>query len=553
MNKYKKLIDQASQTGLHLLLPEAKAQLEELKAGALRTLENGKYIKIPLVGLFNAGKTTLVNALIGQPGLLPVNIIPTTAIPCEIYPVTPGATPYAVVTRGEQKIYEGPIEGYDSCPKQPGDMGRVYVDSDFVRRLEARGIVIVDMPGSDSGIKEHNDAIIRYVEQGTIFALLTDAKNGSLNSADIAFIEELGKYGLMTVIFISKTDLIGAASLQDVRELIAEQAAGAAAKPDVKAISVANGDTAAFTDWVEGINVTEINDRRFYPVVREYVTALRNALVMRRDILGNSSSFGDIDAKIRQLEGDLVEIKQKLDGRIESADSLEKSTQDILDWVENDMRANSRLVAEAILSNNSTQVNETIMSIVRPALMKAFAEERRQFVEAMQAELDSITKRMLENIEIPANVIGDLIDANSEIIIGGVRALAERLTLSGNPWAVLAGTVLRIIAEWIPDLLRSIFGGQERAITRIEQKFMGPFTSQILGSLRPKVRDMVKTQQDRILEDAQKKYADQVAQIQESLRQLHEERKKGEADYANSIATLTEAVDQLDRLNGSIQ
>lgn len=553
MQIYKELITQTSEIGMSLLLPEAQGQLRKQEQEALELLDSQQYVKVPIVGLFDAGKTSLINSLTAHRGLLPVDIIPMTSIPCEIYAAQNEDEQRAEIFRGKDCVYEGSIEGYGDFNKRLGDVGRVYVNSDFVRSVQKRGLILVDMPGTDSGIREHNDAIVRYVQQGTLFAQLVSAKNGSLSSSDIAFIRELKQYGLHTAVFISKTDLVTAEGLEEIREYINSQYQGIIETTEaVGQVCAANDDVAAFINWINTIDVEAVNKKRFSPIVISYVAAMRSAIVTRRQLLKNNINFGDIDSKIAELEEQLCQVNEILSGSIENADTPEKSTQDILDWVENDMYRNSRLVAESILSNNVTQVNETIMSIVRPALLNAFAEERKQFVEAMRTELDAVTRRLLEGIEIPSDLIDDMISENEDIIIGYLQILAERLSQSNNPWVALAGLVLRLLAEWVPDMLREIFGGQERAIRKIEQKFIGPFTSQILNLLRPAVLQQVKEQQEHILNGVRIKYAERVSQIKEALRNLHEQRAQGENDFSQQIATLDTAISQLDSINGSL-
>lgn len=552
MQRYKKLITQTSEIGMSLLLPETQKQLRKQEQETLASLDGQQYVKVPIVGLFDAGKTSLINSLIAHRGLLPVDIVPKTSIPCEIYVAANADEQRAEIFRGEKCVYEGAVEGYGDFDKIPGDVGKVYVDSNLIRSMQKRGLILVDMPGTDSGIREHNEAIMRYVQQGTLFALLVSAKNGSLSSSDIAFIRELKQYGLRTSVFISKTDLVTDDGLEEVQEYINSQYQSIIDTAEtVGQVCAANDDVTAFINWIDTVDVEAVNKKRFSPIVISYVTAMRLALVTRRQLLEDDMNFGDIDAKIAELEGQLCQVNEILSGSIENADTPEKSTQDILDWVENDMRLNSRLVAESILSNSVTQVNETILSIVRPALFNAFAEERKQFVEVMKTELDAVTRKLLEGIEIPKNFIDDMISENADIIIGSLQILADRLSQSGNPWVSIAGMILRLLAEWVPDVLREIFGGQERAIRKVEQKFMGPFTSQILNSLRPVVLQQVKDQQNHILNGVRLEYAGRVAQIKEELRNLHEQRARGENDFSQQIITLNTAVSQIESIYGS--
>ena len=47
-------------------------------------LSNHAYIKVPFVGDFNAGKSSLINSFLGIE-LLPTNILPETAVSYELY------------------------------------------------------------------------------------------------------------------------------------------------------------------------------------------------------------------------------------------------------------------------------------------------------------------------------------------------------------------------------------------------------------------------------------------------------------------------------------
>lgn len=60
----------------------AKANVD--KTNLERELNTRSYVKVPFVGDFNAGKSSLINSLLG-PDLLPTNILPETAVSYELY------------------------------------------------------------------------------------------------------------------------------------------------------------------------------------------------------------------------------------------------------------------------------------------------------------------------------------------------------------------------------------------------------------------------------------------------------------------------------------
>ena len=547
--KYIDKIKEISKIGLPVLLSETQVQLKNKEESSIKAIESNNLIKVTISGHFNAGKTSLINALVEQHRLLPVDTIPTTSIPCEIYPAVDENNQYAQIFRDGDCVYEGSLEGYGKFKVIPGDVGKAYIRSKFISSCYSRGIVLVDMPGSDSGIREHNDAILRYVNEGAAFACVVSVTNGSLSSSEMAFIKEIKEYGLPCALFLSKTDLRSAEQVSSIVELCTEQFNTYMEQDNyVGTVCSNNSDVNAFCHWIESIETDKINDQRFSPIVKSYLEAVRSAIVDYRNIIIGNGDTADIDAKIKELEEEIKTVYKLLDEALANADTPEKSTQDIVDQVGNDMHANSRLVAQAIMTGNTIQVNETIMSVIRPSLLKAFAQEREQFVNVMKTELDAVTSRLLGNIEISQDVIDGMITNNSDTIISGIQLLSDRLIGSGNYWAVIAGQFLKLIAEYIPGLIRKAMGAQERAIKKIEQKFVGPFTQQILSSLYPIVKEQVKLQQMHILERVRQQFGLKIAQLQEALNHLKDRKKDIGMDIAIQVEKLDNALAQLSGL-----
>ena len=107
---------------------------------------------------------------------------------------------------------------------------------------------------------------------------------------------------------------------------------------------------------------------------------------------------------------------------------------------------------------------------------------------------------------------------------------------------------MKLIAEYIPGLIRKAMGAQERAIKKIEQKFVGPFTQQILSSLYPIVKEQVKLQQMHILERVRQQFGLKIAQLQEALNHLKDRKKDIGMDIAIQVEKLDNALAQLSGL-----
>ena len=170
--------------------------VEKIEADAdvlLGRITKDNFIKIPFVGDFSSGKSSLLNAYIGS-DLLPTNILPETAVAYELY--------YAedekleLYSDGVLKETKNSLSQIKDFNVSPGDVVYVYINNEKIRSLNSRGIVLVDMPGIDSGIEAHNSAILHYIREGSVFMIFTDTEQATLRSSTISFIREIQQYGL---------------------------------------------------------------------------------------------------------------------------------------------------------------------------------------------------------------------------------------------------------------------------------------------------------------------------------------------------------------------
>lgn len=144
----------------------AIARISAAKESILNRIQNDAFVKVPFVGDFSAGKSSLLNAFLDRQELLPTDITPETAVSYELW--------YAedeMLELWKNNSLAGTykIEEIKKLNVSPGNIVKVYLNNGKIKDLNQRGIVLVDMPGVDSGIEAHTSAILNYITFPCIF------------------------------------------------------------------------------------------------------------------------------------------------------------------------------------------------------------------------------------------------------------------------------------------------------------------------------------------------------------------------------------------------
>ena len=533
-------------------------------AGMVSDLENTKKmlkttakVKLPIIGVFNAGKTTLVNSLLGADGSLPVNIVPETAIPCEIYPVEESVVSHAEIYRGNLCIYNGDIAGYGHVDVEPGDFGKVYTTSPLVKEWNDRGIILVDMPGYDSGIEEHNSAIGRYMNQGTVFAFLINCTHGSLRASELSFLKEVCHYGLKIGVFLTWSDQQSSEKNEEVKEYIEYQTQSFLPKgTKVGKLAALDNDNADFIDFVNGLDVISIISEKSKPIAQSFVSKqianLKGVIALVQSGLDDTA----INSKINELSQKIHEMESLQKSRFEEADTPEQSTQDVLDAARLAIKMNASILADAILqsrgSGTISSVTETLISILRPALAKAFREEQEQFINTLKTDISELTRHILEGIDIPTDVLEEIIGNNEQAIVGYIHLLADMLQKHSHPVVKIIGNVLTFVAEYIPDILREFFGGKEKVHARLVENIQGPISDAIVSGLRKPVTEQIRALQAQILQTTCSQYEASINKMKETLATLYESKNSEQKNAEAEIAKYKEVINKIKEIYDGI-
>lgn len=205
---YARWISRGGEAGWRAVLEEveelakARLSLPTLAEVAALRLDFDQPLRVVVIGEFNAGKSSLINALLGQT-VAPVGILPTTATinrlrwaPDHFVRVdfldparVPRILEYAAVS---DYLKREPVDGISSVS--------IFSPLEPLRQLE-----VVDTPGFNAGQADHQTVALRAAQRAHVLIWLVDASS-PLKSSEAKQVAALREIKVPTCVVVNKCD-----------------------------------------------------------------------------------------------------------------------------------------------------------------------------------------------------------------------------------------------------------------------------------------------------------------------------------------------------------
>lgn len=225
---------------------EAFAGVRQRLADLRRRLGEQR-LHVAILGQFKRGKSTVLNALLGEP-LLPTAVVPVTAIPTY---VRAGATPQVAISfRGDRR----PAEEFTA--EKAIDLEKhihrfVAEEANRDNRLDvaavqvflpapvvSKGIVLIDTPGIGSTLRHNTEATLGFLPQYDV-ALFVVSVDPPMTQVEAEFLATVLAHVPHLAFVLNKVDQIDAAehpaALGFLRDVLSKQSH---VPPDVRIFSV---------------------------------------------------------------------------------------------------------------------------------------------------------------------------------------------------------------------------------------------------------------------------------------------------------------------------
>ncbi len=519
---------------------------------------SGFRLKILFSGGFSTGKSAAINTLLDRP-LLKESLTPETAIASELI-YDEDEYVEVVSKNGKVKIS---IDEAESIDTSLYEYLIWHINCENLKKINK--YTIVDMPGFNSGIENHNKAILRYAGNGNAYILVIDCEGGEIQESLALFMEEIRNYNNNIAIAVSKTDKKSPELVDEVAANIADSAEDIFGEP-VNVIKISKYDKetpAKLIETINGFDSEDIFKQTYKPQIFD---------------IGSKCLFGLSGIK-RGANLDESEIQKEIKHHLEVQIKLEQELQREKGKLATRMRKTVRPQilddVRAALTNRIDELTNAILqggnafaSRVNGILRSTLASSTKQYVEqsfyefADGLDLSSLSETTnmegfsssdaIDKLNKMKNTIDTIVNANKDYgpVYKTITTTLSVIFTTIAPW-------LELIIIFMPEvvsLFSSIIGKfQERKVREeTKDKLINEIIPMIISRLEPAIDESLEKMQNDMVSDVSKSINERIQieidGLNKAKKRLEESRREFENELAeidSYIAQLTGAIDSL--------
>lgn len=512
----------------------------------LTEIDNFK-VTTPIIGGFSSGKSSMINAIL-EKNLLSVNITPQTAIPTEIFY---GDDKVTLINEENKKSIN--IDEFKSLDLSIKDVNLVKIQykNEFLNKI--RDVVIVDMPGFDSGIELHNKAINEYLPKSLAYIITFSADDPTLKESIVNFLKELNLYNVPVYIVITKCDKVPVNQLEnEIKPHIKKSVQDLLNIDNVK-IACVKSKKDRNTKGVEEF-LLEIQQKSSYIFEKEYSNKIKKYLnlvekYIKDRLKNNDLSIDELEEKQKELEEKVEKIKQKLSQERSNFDiQIEKCIKSIERKIESDLSAASPALETAILNEND--ISDKVNMIIRKAVITGIKTE---FEPKLQKYLRNVAKIIDINAMVDTTLEINQLEVATENMVKDIvlKAIPVIIATIGG---VLAGPIGAIVGAALSVIVDGIFSQRQeekkRSLARQKiQEAIPQISSQAIEQVEKELKLYIKGINEEIQLDLDKQIQITNKAIDDIKIEINNKEVEKESKIKDLNADLKEVGDILNELS----
>ena len=515
-------------------------------------------MKMPLVGLFSAGKSSLLNKLLDDK-LLSVQITPETAIATELhfseFENFVGHKPNGdIVKLSREDIVTQNFSQFLTNDENGYGYVAAHINAAVLKNFPH--LSLVDLPGLESNLISHSKMIDEYIHQSLAYAIVVSIEDGELRASTQNFLRELKISNTPVILIITKSDLKLDTDIQAISQKIEQSITSLLGRKPIQSVTVSarkgNGihDVIAAIEQIEAQAETQFDQVVTLPIVNDI-----NFLVQNLDKLlaTDNITIEQLESEKQVLKEEIKAFNIKITKDTEQFESKAYSIiSRIMDDVESKITANLDSLSTKLL--NGQEIGGQVESIIRLTVSEGLQVE---LMPVLQSYVKNIESDMPESLKIESPTVSVNTDTSNGIQFSDVVTVLTPVLalLKFNPIIAVISTIALPVLAKVFDMFRSERKRQAEAEARREsarQAVLGQVIPMVKSNLQPKLNEMIRTNIAQAKNTMQAKIAERSEQVQAQIAQKEKDIQANNAEqelrkqkYATDKAFLTQLSQQL--------
>jgi GTP-binding protein EngB required for normal cell division len=469
---YREVADIADQIGMKTLATEVRTR-------RLPKLESERF-HLVVLGEFNHGKSTFVNALLGA-SVLPTGITPTTAAINHVQ-WSPSPSAAAILIDGGRidLLAEDLREWVTVAGEHSSKVAHVEVG--FPAELLRDGVVLVDTPGVNDLNEQRADVTYGYVPRADAVIFLLDAGQ-ALKDSEREFLSSHVLEGTRDrlIFVLGKIDLLTEGERGAVVDYVKKGLAKLVPDPVVFPVSArryleGGRDGSGFEPLLDHLGRFLAADRARVLLDNAAADAARTASYVGQNVGVKVHAY---DLGLVELEERVAEVRRKLDSSKRKLDELHGMIKGECHAIKSQVRLDLDAFARAFVAVLPDQIDAVDADDVKTYLASFVEEKFREWAELegakVASQLESLAERVIavtnENVAEASAALGSRlgradtavdIEVDSfkyDVGVYAIGALGTTVFLFIN---TLAGGLLTLAAPILAIVLKSKVAGDIR-------------------------------------------------------------------------------------------
>ncbi|OMD42653.1 dynamin family protein [Paenibacillus odorifer] len=499
----------------------------------------------PVIGKFSAGKSALLNTLLGySKPLLKEAITPETAVPTEI---TYQEQDCVVIVHADKQVTVTDISSFRASEfhnaTQVKSIRLQLRNEHLLARIPE--VMVVDMPGFESGYEVHNLAIDRYLPQSLAYILAFPADDMVLKSSIGQILRELNLHQTPICIVITKSDKVGSEELElglshlkdSIRKYIEQP------KQITYCVTSSNkGDVEELEQFLLKIQSQSVQllGEKFRTLALQEANTTGSYL--KTLIQNNTLSVSELEEQEERLNREMHSLNSQM---TDDSHLFETEVPSIVREIQNDVRS-SLLAEENTLCTmilNRQDIAEKLNLIVRESLTRSVQER-------LLPKVRRYLKKLSDRIHIEFGTDSDFsfdhlsIDTDSVIkkIVNGVIA-GISLIIFGPVYTILGALAKHFIGKHFESKKRNEL--KEEIRHKLQAEVFPSVIAQVGSHVEAEINTQIQQLNDSIIGQVEQ----QRSLLEKALYELKTKRAQEQEIQDELLSQATQHLNRIEEIN----